>query len=83
MTFTVALVLVTFTAVVIGIFNRRWAILCAFFVLHIAIGSFIIGCMSHWAAEHREAESPFGSYAHGNVWGIHASMMTAAKVSLG
>ncbi len=54
MKFTVAIVIVTLSAVVIGIFNRRWAIACAFFVLHIAIGSFIIGCMSHWAAEHQQ-----------------------------
>jgi hypothetical protein len=69
--------------VVIGIINRRWSIACTFFVLHVAVGSFIIGCMSHWASEHQHVASPYGSYAPGNEGGIHASMMTAPKGSRG
>ena len=74
MKFTVAIVIVTLSAVLIGIFNRRWAIACTFIVLHIAIGSFIIGCMLHWAAEHQHMASPSGSYAHGNEGGIHFTL---------
>jgi hypothetical protein len=48
-------------------------------VLHIAIGSFIIGCMTHWAAEHQHVACPSGSHASGNGRGIHASVMTAPK----
>jgi len=62
---TVALVLVSLSAVVIGVLNKRWAIACAFFVLHIAIGSFIIGCMSHWAEAHQRIASQSVSYVHG------------------
>lgn len=79
MKFAVAIVIVTLSAVVFGIFNRRWAIACTFFVLHIAIGSFIIGCMSHWAAEHQHVAYPSGSHASGIGRGIHASVMTSPK----
>ena len=83
MKFAVAVVIVTFSAVVFGIFNRRWAIACTFFVLHVAIGSFIIGCMSHWASEHQHVASPSGSHAPGNGRGIHASVIAAPQGSRG
>jgi undecaprenyl pyrophosphate phosphatase UppP len=80
MKFTVAIVIVTLSAVVFGIFNRRWAIACTFFVLHIAVGSFIIGCILHWAAaEHQHVAYPSVSHAPGKGTGIHASVMTAPK----
>jgi len=80
MKFTVAIVIVTLLAVVFGIFNRRWAIACTFFVLHIAIGSFIIGCMSHWSVEHQHVAYP---HASGYGRGIHASVMMASSGTRG
>jgi undecaprenyl pyrophosphate phosphatase UppP len=77
MKFAVAIVIVTLSAVVIGIFNRRWAIACAFFVLHIAVGSLIIGCMTHWATEHQHLAYAPGSHAPGNGEGIHAAVTMA------
>ncbi|GFE61198.1 hypothetical protein [Geobacter sp. AOG2] len=68
----IATVVIVFTAVVFGIYNRRWATACAFFVLHIALGGFVIGCMSHWASEHRHVASPTMLY---NETGMHASVM--------
>jgi hypothetical protein len=38
-------------------------------VLHVAIGSFIIGCMSHLAAGHQHVAYPSGSHAPGNANG--------------
>ena len=83
MKFTVAIVIVTLSVVVFGIFNRRWAIACTFLVLHIAIGSFIVGCMSHWAVERQHASYPSGLHAPGSDRGMHASVTTAPKGSCG
>jgi hypothetical protein len=84
MKFTVVIVIVTLLAVVFGIFNRRWAIACTFFVLHVAIGSFILGCVSHWASGHQHAaSSPYGSHASCNEGVINTSMMTEPKGSRG
>lgn len=53
----IAIVAITLTAVVFGIFNRRWAAACAFFVLHIALGGLIVGCMTYWSSEHHRMAS--------------------------
>ena len=75
LTLTTAIVVITFSAVVFGISNRRWAAACAFFVLHIALGGFIIGCMSYWASEHHRVASP--SVLYKEVGGRHALVITA------
>ena len=62
---SVTILVIMFTAVVLGIFNKRWAVACALFVLHIAIGSFIIGCVSHWASERQNVAFPSGHYIIG------------------
>lgn len=76
MKFAIATVVITLTAVVFGIFNRRWAVACAFFVLHVALGGFIVGCMSHWASERHHVASPSRLYDVGEK---HASCLTAPK----
>lgn len=83
MKFTIIVVIVAFSAVVFGIFNRRWAIACTFFVLHLAIGSFIIVCMTHWAAERQHMSYPSGMHAPGNGGSIHVSVATVPRVCRG
>ena len=58
----VAVLLIMLMAVVFGIFKKRRAVACAMFVLHVAIGSFIYDCVSHWATEHPNMASPSGKY---------------------
>ena len=67
MKLAIATVTIMFTAVVFGIFNRRCAVACALFVLHIALGSFIIGCMSHWVSEHQRVAVPGRQYGVGEI----------------
>lgn len=45
-------------AVLFGVYNRRWAVACALFVLHIVIGGFIIGCMVQGNPERQKVASP-------------------------
>lgn len=74
-----AIFLITLSAVVFGFFNKRWAVACSLFVLHIAIGSFIIGCMSHLLSEHQQVASPYKTFVHGKYGGEHSSVMKALK----
>ena len=57
----VAVLAVSLSAVVLGIFNRRWAVPCALFVIHLAICIFILSCASHFASEHQHMASPSGA----------------------
>lgn len=59
MIYTVALLLVMFVAVTIGIFFNRWAVTCSMLVLLTAIASVII-C---WVPENQNIAFPSGAHS--------------------
>jgi hypothetical protein len=75
------ILMIIFSAVIFGIFNRRWSIACSIFVLHIAIAGFIIGCVAHWPSAHQRMASPSGQYApdKDKDSGKHVSVISVLK----
>jgi len=58
MTSTVVLLVVMFVAVEFGIIYKKWAFACSMLVLHIAIGSVVVCCVSDWNSENQSIASP-------------------------
>lgn len=70
MIYTITVLVIIFSAVVVGIFNRRWAVACAILVLHVAIAGFVMDCVSSWSSKHQRMASPTGSHALGKKYWV-------------
>ena len=56
MKFDIVLLVISLVAVVLGIRQRRWAVACALFVLHLALAGAIVDYISYRITTHQNME---------------------------
>lgn len=69
----VVILSISLAAVLVGFFNRRWARACALLVLHIAIASFVWGCVNYMTSKEHCVASRSRMPATACDDGAHAS----------